>query len=252
LGPDHADTLTTMNNLAIMYFSLSRPADGVRLFEQTLALRKAKLGADHPDTFQSMSNLAAGYSSLGRRLDSLKLQEESLALRKAKLGPDHPDTLLSMGNVASALFAAGRGAEALPIIDECLRRASGQVVHPELIPTVADVRLKHFAKTKDATGCRATAKWWEELQRTDSASLYMAACMRAVTAAVVKLDSKTPRSTADRLATEEADRAMIWLKQAVTKGYKDVAQIANDTALDALRTRADFRKMLAGLKRSES
>ena len=105
LGPDHPDTLRSMNNLATSYYSLGRHAEALKLHEETLALRKAKLGPDHPDTLASMNNLAASYYSLGRHAEALKLCEETLALRKAKLGPDHPDTLLSMNNLAAATTA---------------------------------------------------------------------------------------------------------------------------------------------------
>jgi predicted Zn-dependent protease len=48
-----------------------------------------------------------------------------------------------------------------------------------------------------------------------------------------------------------ADRAMQLLWQAVQAGYRDVAHMQKDAALDPLRTREDFQKLLAELaKRS--
>src|SRR5207248_4590569 len=109
--------------------------------------------------------------------------EEVLARREANAGLTHPDTLRSMKTLAESLDKLGRGAEAVRVIDECVRRSAGQVVHPKLIPNVMDLRLRHFEQAKDAAGCRATAELWEQLQRTDVASLYQAAGCRAVTAA---------------------------------------------------------------------
>ena len=40
-----------------------------------------------------------------------------------------------MWGVAASLVHLDRGAEAVPIIDECLKRAEGQIVDPELIGT---------------------------------------------------------------------------------------------------------------------
>src|SRR5260370_13793962 len=112
---------------------------------------------------------------------------------------------------------------------------------------VVDLRLRHFEKTKDAAGCRATAELWEQLKRTDAGSLYDAACMRAVTAAVLRgTDLKSVLQTKEGAA--EADRAMAWLTQAVAAGYKDAAHMKRDTDLDALRDRPDFQKLLAGLE----
>jgi len=57
LGPDHPDTLTSMNNLALAYQDSGQLAKAVTLSEETLETRKAKLGRDHPDTLTSMNNL---------------------------------------------------------------------------------------------------------------------------------------------------------------------------------------------------
>ena len=114
LGPDHPDTLRSMNNLAGSYDGLGRYADALQLHEETLALRKAKLGPDHPDTLASMNNLAVSYYALGRSADALTLHEETLALVKAKLGPDHPATLRSMHCLAVSYTALGRSPTPTP------------------------------------------------------------------------------------------------------------------------------------------
>ncbi len=62
-----------MNNLANSYKDLGRYAEALKLYEETLALLKAKLGPDHPDTLGSMDNLADSYADLGRPADALKL-----------------------------------------------------------------------------------------------------------------------------------------------------------------------------------
>jgi tetratricopeptide (TPR) repeat protein len=241
LGPDHLETLRSMHNLASSYYDLGRHADALKLREETLALYKATLGPDHLETLRSMHNLASSYYDLGRHADALKLLEETLALRKAKLGPDHPDTLSSMGLLAHTLVKLNRGAEAVPIIDECLKRAAGKVVQPWLVPMVMDLRLRHFEKSKEASGCRATAEMWEKLNRADTASLYTAACMRAVTAAV---GGQTPGADAARLANEDADRAMAWLRKALAAGYADIPHLLADADLAALCRRADYAELL--------
>ncbi len=91
---------------------------------------------------------------------------------------------------------------------------------------VIDLRLRHFAKTKDPVGCRATAEMWQKLKRTDADSLYNAACFCAVTAAVLRAGDKAEARAKD--AAAEADRAMGWLKQAVAAGYNDDAHMAKD------------------------
>ena len=39
----------------------------------------------------------------------------------------------------------------------------------------------------------------------------------------------------------EADRAMTWLREAVASGYRNIALMRNDSDLDPLRSRPDFR-----------
>jgi serine/threonine protein kinase/tetratricopeptide (TPR) repeat protein len=246
LGPDHPDTLISINNLALSYTDLGRHAEAVKLYEEALALCKEMLGPDHPDTLASMNNLARSYQLLGRHAEALKLYKEVLALQKARLGPDHPNTILSLWGVAAGLEALGRGAEAVPLIDECVPRAAGRAVDPNLLPGVLDLRLRHFQKVKDAAGCRATAEMWEGLKRTDAASLYNAACFRAVTAAVVRAGDKSEEADA------EAGRAMAWLRQAVAAGYKDADHMRKDKDLDTLRGRDDFQKLLAGLEAGQA
>jgi hypothetical protein len=231
-----------MNNLAESYAVLGRHAEALKIRESTLALRKAKLGTDHPDTLQSMYNLADSYAVLGRHAQALKLRQETLALRSAKLGSDHPDMLDSMSSVAESLVKLDRGAEAVPIIDDCLRRATGKIVHPGLIPGLIDLRLHHFEKCKDAAACLATAEMWEKLHRTDAESLFEAACFRAVTCAVIQAGSKSQSNKA--MAAAEADRAMAWLKKAVAAGYKDAATMKERKDLECLRARDDFNNLL--------
>jgi serine/threonine protein kinase len=106
--------------------------------------------------------------------------------------------------------------------------------------------LRHFEKTHDAAGCRATAELWERLKPADAQGLYTAACLRATTASVLRDGDKSPEAAKE--ADAEADRAMDWLKRAVAAGYQDAAHLKADPALDALRGRPDFRKLVGELR----
>jgi tetratricopeptide (TPR) repeat protein len=106
-GRDDPDTLRSMNGLGVCYRKLGRYAEALKLDEEALTLRKAKLGPDHPDTLRGMNDLADSYTYLGRFAEALKLHEETLALRKATLGPDHLETLRSMNNVANSYLDLG-------------------------------------------------------------------------------------------------------------------------------------------------
>jgi tetratricopeptide (TPR) repeat protein len=130
-----------MYNLALSYARLGRHAEALKLNEETLTLRKAKLGSDHPDTLLSMNNLANSYDRLGGHAEALKLHEETLTLRRARLGPDHRDTLVSMGNLALSYAALGRHAEALKLRQEtlALRKAKLGPNHPDTLSSMNDL-----------------------------------------------------------------------------------------------------------------
>ncbi|HKB39060.1 MAG TPA: tetratricopeptide repeat protein, partial [Gemmataceae bacterium] len=247
LGPDHPDTFQTMYNLAISYAALGRQADALKLREETLALHTARLGREHPRTLMSMNTVAWSYAALGRHADALKLYQETLALQKANLGPDHVGTLWSMWGVAHNLVKLNRGAEALAVIDDCVRHATAEHVAPRLLPCLMGLRLRHLKQARDAAGCQQTAEMWENLKRTDRESLYNAARMRAVTAAVLR-GTDLQSVLHARQAEAEADRAMAWLKQAIAAGYNNAARLKKDKDLDALRDRADFAKLVTRLE----
>ena len=82
---------------------------------------------------------------------------------------------------------------------------------------------------------------WEKLDRPDADSLYDAACHRAVAAAMFARANQPTDATAD------ADRAMEWLRKAVQAGYTAAAHVAQDTDLDPLRERPDFKAFVAEL-----
>jgi tetratricopeptide (TPR) repeat protein len=246
-GPDDRSTLTTMTNLANCYHSLHRYEDALKLRSETLELFTARFGPDDFDTLMVTHNVGSNLRALGRFTEALRLHEEALARRKTTLGVDHPDTLTSLWAVARDLIELDRGTLAIPLLDECLQRAVGKRVHRNF-PEVADLRLRHFEKTKNAHECRTTAELWEKQERTDAESLYQAAVCRAVTAAMLKV-AKPAGAGADRLANDEADLAMAWLVKAVAAGFDDKDRLAESKDFDLVRDRPLFRELIAKLER---
>ena len=249
LPKDHPDTIQSMGNLASCYADLDRPEEALKLDEEAVAALKRALPPDHPHTLHNMFNLANSYEGMNRHADALKLREETLAGQRKALPHGHPETLNTLNALAVSLVRAGRGSEAIRHIDECIAGASGKAVDPRLIPSVMHMRISHFRKAADPAGCRTTAEMWEKLNRTDADSLYNAACYRSVTAGV---QAKTPEADAAKLAKDDADRAMEWLLKAVQAGYKEAAHMNEDTDLDPLRERDDFKKLLQSLDEEQT
>jgi serine/threonine-protein kinase len=94
----------------------------------------------------------------------------------------------------------------------------------------------------------ATAAVEEVLHPGDvpGVTLYEAASVHAVAAA--QAAKAAPPHTSSLRAEQYARRAVALLRQAVQKGYQDVAHLKTDADLDALRQRPDFQQLLADLE----
>src|SRR3954451_24548052 len=95
-------TLTSMNNLALVYREQGRYGEAEQLCKEALEGRRAALGPTHPATLASLHNLALVYREQGRYGEAEQLDKETLEGRRAALGPTHPATLTSMNNLALA------------------------------------------------------------------------------------------------------------------------------------------------------
>ena len=90
LGPDHPDTLRSMNNLAEGYKAAGKLDRALPLLEETLALTKAKLGPDHPDTLASMNNLADCYRAAGKLDRACRSSRRRWRWRRRSSAPTTP------------------------------------------------------------------------------------------------------------------------------------------------------------------
>ncbi len=141
LGPEHPDTLQSLNNLAAAYWAGGRLREAVPLLEEALRLKRAGRDPDHLDTSQTMNNLAVAYREVGRLGEALTLHDEALQLQTARLGPDHPHTLITMNNLAGTYREAGRPGEALPLLKKALRLQTARLGpdHPDTLVTLTNL-----------------------------------------------------------------------------------------------------------------
>ncbi|MFI5453933.1 MAG: tetratricopeptide repeat protein [Isosphaerales bacterium] len=168
LGPDHPDTLGSVNNLALAYLDTGRLADALPLFEDALKRCQAKLGPDHSLTLITMGNLAHAYVNAGRLADALPLHEETLKRLEAQLGPDHIHTLTALNNLANAYRDAGRLAEALPLFEQTLKRLRKNFgpSHPNTMLSMSNLALAYVdaGRIADAIPLHEEALKWSEAQ----------------------------------------------------------------------------------------
>ncbi len=120
LGPDHTDTLTSVNNLAELYRAQGRHSEAEPLFKRALTARERLLGPEHPQTLISVNALASLYQAQGRYSEAEQLYRRALAARERVLGPEHADTLMSVNDLALLYKAQGRYALAEPLYKRAL------------------------------------------------------------------------------------------------------------------------------------
>ncbi len=155
LGPDHADTMQTMNELAMAYCDAGKVDLAIPLFEETLALRRTKLGPDHPDTLFSMHALSHGYR-LDGRIDRIRVSlcEEIYETSKRAFGPGHPRSLACMLGLAQAYQAAGRRDSALPLFRDTLELMKAELgpEHPWTLVTMQNLGAAYVDAGKSHLG----------------------------------------------------------------------------------------------------
>ena len=141
LGPEHPETLTSMNSLAIVLWYEGHYAEAKKLDRETLDVRRRVLGPEHPETLKSMSNLASVLNSEGQYAEAEKMDRETLDIGRRVLGPEHPNILKSMNNLSRVLVAEGHYAEAEKLYRETLdiqRRVLGPE-HPDSLRSMTNL-----------------------------------------------------------------------------------------------------------------
>jgi serine/threonine protein kinase len=287
LGPDHADTLRSMGNLANNYSELGRNKEALQLREQTLATRSAKLGPEHPDTLDAMNAVADSYAALGRNREALELFEETLTRRQAILGPDNPETLRAAYNIGRMYLALGRPAEALKLHEAILARRKVVLgpYHADTLWSMNNVAIAYFDLRRfdearehheetlalrkatlgpdhpdTLTSMNNLAFTYALLGRNAEALKLWEQKLEPTRA---KLGPDHPRTLSNmynlacvhaRMIPESNDRvnhadlAMEWLQKAVAAGFRDMNTLKKDNDFDALRNREDFKKLIRELE----
>ncbi|MCO5994976.1 tetratricopeptide repeat protein [Actinoallomurus rhizosphaericola] len=143
LGPDHPDTLTSQNNLALALSDLGRLEEAEAEHRAVLDARIRVLGPEHPNTLTSRGNLAVVLSELGRLEEAEAEHRAVLNARIRVLGPEHPDTLTSRNNLALVLSELGRleeaEAEHRAELEACIRVLGPE--HPNTLTSRGNLAL---------------------------------------------------------------------------------------------------------------
>jgi tetratricopeptide (TPR) repeat protein len=155
LGPEHPDTLTTLQNLAGTLLAQGDLAGARERYERVLAAYEHIQGPEHPDTLRTLNNLAVTLQEQGDLAGARERHERVLAAYERIQGTEHPDTLNMLNNLAGVLDAQGDLAGARERYERALaayERILG-VEHPHTLST-----LQNLAVTLKAQGDLAGAR----------------------------------------------------------------------------------------------
>jgi hypothetical protein len=75
LDEEHPHTLTSMANLASIYWNQGRWEEAENLERQVMETRSRQFGHRHPDTLTAMANLAYTWKSQGQDQDAIDLMK---------------------------------------------------------------------------------------------------------------------------------------------------------------------------------
>jgi serine/threonine protein kinase len=107
LGPDDAETLTSMSLLGVILLEEGHYAEAGKLQQECLTTRARILGPKHIDTLRSMRRLAGVFDWEGRSQEAEDLARRALAIQRRTLGPEHPETLMSANALVNFILDSG-------------------------------------------------------------------------------------------------------------------------------------------------
>jgi serine/threonine protein kinase len=119
LGPEHLETLASIQELANVLAGEDHPAEAEKLCREVLGIRRRVLGDEAPDTLRSLNTMGRIVFDEGHYAEAEKVFRQLREINLRRLGPDHPDTLRSMNNLGIVLDQEGHYDEA----EELHRRA---------------------------------------------------------------------------------------------------------------------------------
>jgi serine/threonine-protein kinase len=242
--PNYRNELAkTHTNLGILLAELGKRPQAEAEYRAALEDRE-RLAAEHPNVPEYALNLGVGYANFGNFLTAGGQAAQALSWygKAIALLRDTPDTLApgsapvrqSLGTSyegrAGALTLLERYPEALADWDKAIAVAEDAERY-----SLRLMRAGTLARSGQVAQAVSAVEQVLDAAKADANRTYLAACVFAIASGHSK-DGATAES--------HAVRAITLLRQAVAKGYKDLKNIQTDNDLNALRQRADFKKLL--------
>jgi tetratricopeptide (TPR) repeat protein len=148
------DTLTSINNLALVLQAQGKYEEAEKLNRRALEGREKELGVHHLNTLTSINNLASVLQDQGKYEEAEKLNRRALEGYEKELGVHHLNTLTSVSNLAVVLRYQGKYEEAEKLNRRALEGMEKElgVRHPNTLMSVNNLALllQYQGKYKEA------------------------------------------------------------------------------------------------------
>jgi serine/threonine protein kinase/Flp pilus assembly protein TadD len=205
-------------------------------------------------------NLGLILKDTGRVPQAISTFGEALALYESLIErfPSMPDYQSELGatfnNLAMARQLQGELAEAHRLVERAIahQRAALKVnprhpIYREFLSNHQVVLVEVLLLRKQPAEAAAAALELARVRPENAEDAFDASGFLARCSPLVQQDQNTPPTKRGELAQQYADQAMNLLREALRRGYKDIAQIKTSAALAALRSRPDFQSLLTEL-----
>ncbi len=134
LGPGHADTAETLNDLAALHYHQANYQKAEELYERALKILTTALGAGHQRVAQTQNNLAALLLDLGRLDRAQELFSTALTIREKTLGREHEEVANTLNNLCTLFTYRGNFKRARELAERALKiqQKALKPGHPDL------------------------------------------------------------------------------------------------------------------------
>jgi eukaryotic-like serine/threonine-protein kinase len=255
-------------NMGVLFTQEGRLAQAEQSYRQAVA-QLEQLEKASPDVAVYWQNLVGPYNNLinllrltGASSDEVEKDWRRLVELRRKLADAYPKTaeLQSDLGVSLAGFAgqlrAAKPVEARPLLEDAVaRQRSALELSPDngvyrqrlaaqsllLAQTLAD--LKDYVRTAAVVGelVKSAPSTWSDQ--------HLAAACLAKCAGLADKDEKLSAAERMKLVESYADQSVALLRQAMAHGFKGVDYVQTTADFESLRSRDDFKKLLADLQK---
>lgn len=266
--PDTREALARVqNNLGLLLQRTGRTQEAEAAYRDAAALQK-QLVTDFPtkpnfraELARSQNNLAVIYTQTGRTkeaeatMSAAALIQKRLAADFPEMADFHYEAAGTLGNLANLCNGRGDFRAAKAYLDEAephhQTALKGNPRHPayrQFYRNALWIRTNTNAGLLDQTGAMRAAEKLRDLGWDPAADAFTAAlALTGCIPIVANVDALDP-AMSQAAVQFYGDQAVAMLRAAMAKGLNDSAKVKNEGALDPLRSREDFKNLLADLE----